>query len=274
MSIKQKKIIEDFGNEWKRFDQIHLSEKELKIFFDDYFNIFPFNSIGKNSEGFDLGSGTGRWAYFISDLVGVLNLIEPSSAIEISKKKLMNKKNINFYNENVSNLSLKENTQDFGYSLGVLHHVEDTESALLKCNKVLKKDAPFLLYLYYAFDNRSYTYKFLWKASNIIRILVCNLPNNIKNVITDLIAFFVYWPLAKISFFLNCLRINTNALPLNYYKNASFYTMRTDSRDRFGTKLEKRFSKNEITKLLERNGFKNVSFSSKPPFWVSLSFKK
>ena len=45
--------------------------------------------------------------------------------------------------------------------------------------------------------------------------------------------------------------------------------MRTDSLDRFGTKLEKRYSKLEIEKMLKANGFKNIIFSKKMPFWVA-----
>jgi hypothetical protein len=43
---------------------------------------------------------------------------------------------------------------DFGYSLGVLHHVADTEGALRAAVRTLKPGAPLLVYLYYAFDNR------------------------------------------------------------------------------------------------------------------------
>ena len=34
-------IIEDFGNEWEKFDQINLINEELDEIFNDYFDIFP-----------------------------------------------------------------------------------------------------------------------------------------------------------------------------------------------------------------------------------------
>jgi 2-polyprenyl-3-methyl-5-hydroxy-6-metoxy-1,4-benzoquinol methylase len=58
---------------------------------------------------------------------------------------------------------------DFGYSLGVLHHVPDTNQGIRDCVSMLKPGAPFLLYLYYALDNRSLAYRFLWKTSDILR---------------------------------------------------------------------------------------------------------
>ena len=50
--------------------------------------------------------------------------------------------------------------------------------------------------------------------------------------------------------------------------------MRTDSLDRFGTRLEQRFTKKEIEEMLKDSGFEKISFSEKAPFWVSLAYKK
>ena len=49
--------------------------------------------------------------------------------------------------------------------------------------------------------------------------------------------------------------------------------MKTDALDRFGTRLEKRFSKDEIQQMLEDSGFKNIQFSDKTPFWVCIAYK-
>ena len=58
--------------------------------------------------------------------------------------------------------SLKDNSQDFGYCLGVLHHTPDPELGLQSCISKLKKGCPFLLYLYYKFDNRPRWYYLIW----------------------------------------------------------------------------------------------------------------
>ena len=50
--------------------------------------------------------------------------------------------------------------------------------------------------------------------------------------------------------------------------------MTTDALDRFGTKLEKRFTKNEIQSMLLKAGFVDVQFSEKTPYWVALAWKK
>ena len=50
--------------------------------------------------------------------------------------------------------------------------------------------------------------------------------------------------------------------------------MRTDSLDRFGTKLEKRFSLIEIKEILKDAKFENIINSNDTPFWCVLGHKK
>ena len=270
-----KKVVKDFGNEWKRFDQSIVKKSELKNIFDQYFNIFPLKELNKNLVGFDLGCGSGRWAKFIAPKVKKLNCIEPSvEAISVAKKNLINFKNINYINSEVNKKILIKNSQDFGYCLGVLHHIPDTLNGIKICSMMLKKNAPFLIYLYYKFDNRNFLFKSLWKISDFLRLLICFLPFNIKKLFTDFLALLIYYPLAKLSYVIDKFGIKTSSMPLSFYKNKSFYTMRTDSLDRFGTKLEKRFTKSEIENLLSMSGFKDIKFSEKTPFWVATCRKK
>jgi hypothetical protein len=67
--------------------------------------------------------------------------------------------------------------------------------------------------------------------------------------------------------------MNTNNIPLNYYKNATIYTMKNDALDRFGTKIEQRFSKLEISEMLSKAGLINIEFSPNPPYWVVKGYK-
>ncbi len=147
-------VIAGFGDEWSRFDQSELSDGELELMFDNYFNIFPWEALPPESVGFDLGCGSGRWAKLVAPKVGKLHLIDPSNAIEVAKNNLSKAPNCEFHNAGVDNIPLEDNTCDFGYSLGVLHHIPDTEAGLKNCVAKLKTGAPFLLYLYYRFDNR------------------------------------------------------------------------------------------------------------------------
>jgi hypothetical protein len=50
--------------------------------------------------------------------------------------------------------------------------------------------------------------------------------------------------------------------------------MRTDARDRFGTPLEKRFTKKEIYKMMKQSGLEKIKFKNSPPFGQLLDLKK
>jgi len=270
----ESEVINDFGLEWNKFNYKNINYRELKKIFNDYFRIFPFDKINKDSIGFDMGCGTGRWAKFIAPKVKKLNCIEPSYlALKQAKDNLKIYKNCFLENSSVLKNSLKNNSQDFGYSLGVLHHVPNTLSAIKNCTKKLKSGAPFLLYLYYNFDNKPFWFKIIWNISNIARIVICNLPFFLKYPISQFIAFFIYFPLSVILRILKKNNLEITNFPLSYYYDKSFYIMRTDALDRFGTKIEKRFSKKEIEILMKRSQLKNIKFSSKPPYWVAVGTK-
>lgn len=269
-----KKTVSSFGDEWGRFNQKSMPEDEAYAVFNNYFSIFPFHKINPNSEGFDMGCGSGRWAKYIAPNVGILNCIDPSAAIDVSKSNLCAFNNIRYFRGGVGDDILPPSSQDFGYSLGVLHHVPDTQQAICDCVDLLKPGAPFLVYLYYSFENKPIWFRFIWKISDVMRIFISSLPNNIKHVITDFIAAIVYFPMAKISFLLKKTGFDVSCIPLSQYRNMSFYTMRTDSRDRFGTPLEQRFSKSQIREMMEIAGLSDITFSNNVPFWRAIGFKK
>ena len=50
--------------------------------------------------------------------------------------------------------------------------------------------------------------------------------------------------------------------------------MKTDALDRFGTKLEQRFTKDEINEMMLSAGLINIKFSDKIPYWVAVGEKK
>ena len=266
--------VASFGDEWSRYDQSSMSYSEASEIFMAYFSIFPWDMLPSNPVGFDMGCGSGRWAKFVAPKVGRLNCIDPSSALDIARRNLIDFKNVEYIKASVSESGIPINSQDFGYSLGVLHHVPDTESAINSCVSLLKPGAPLLVYLYYAFDNRGWVYRVLWRASDLVRRIICKLPSRFKHLVTDVIAAIVYFPLARLSLLLDKVGINAASIPLFYYRNHSFYTMRTDSRDRFGTPLEQRFTKQQIKSYMERSGLIDIKFSDNAPYWCAIGIKK
>lgn len=267
-------VVAGFGDEWSRFDQTSLTDEELGRMFDNYFNIFPWEKLRADAVGFDLGCGSGRWAKLVAPRVGKLYLFDPSpDALDVAKRNLADVVNCEFQVAGADNIPLEDASCDFGYSLGVLHHIPDTEAGMRACVAKLKPGAPFLVYLYYSFDNRPPWFRLIWRMSNAVRGAVCRMPHGPRYAISQVLAATVYLPLARTAKLLERFGANVESFPLSQYRNNSFYVMRNDALDRFGTRLEQRFSKDEIRDMMRRCGLDDITFSS-TSFWTAIGFKR
>jgi len=275
MDNADSRTVEGFGDEWSRFDQSGLTNLDHDEMFDSYFSIFPWDKLPKNSVGLDLGCGSGRWALKVAPKVKQLHCIDASKeALDIAKNNLSMMSNCQFHLASVDNIPLPDESIDFAYSLGVLHHIPDTVGGIKACVAKLKRGAPCLLYLYYAFDNKPAWYRLIWKLSETGRFFISRMPFSLRYMTSQIIALLVYWPFARFSRFFDKLGFCVDSFPLSYYRDRSFYVMRTDSLDRFGTRLEKRFSKNEMLSMMEHAGLESILFSNSKPNWCAVGYKK
>jgi SAM-dependent methyltransferase len=180
---------------------------------------------------------------------------------------------VTYHLHSVAKIPLPSQALDFAFSLGVLHHVPDPEAAVASIADKLKPGAPFLIYLYYAFDNRPVWYRLIWRVTDLARFVVSRLPHPLQWTISQSIAALVYWPLARFAQFMSRHGRSVATFPLAYYADKSFYVMRTDAYDRFCTRLEKRFRRSEVEHMLTCAGFKDVVFSDRQPFWCAVGIK-
>lgn len=268
------KTVEGFGFEWTQFDQSKLPDREFEALFDQYFRIFDFSTLPAGANGFDAGCGSGRWARGVAPRVGVLHCVDASDeALKVARKTLRQFPNCRFHCAPISDMPFADGSMDFGYSLGVLHHLPDPAEGLKSCVAKLKSGAPFLVYLYYAFDNRRSWYALLWRASNLCRLVISRQPKRVRMVLADLMAVGVYWPLARVARSFERRGYDVSSFPLAFYRDRSLYTMRTDSLDRLGTRLEHRFTKREIMGMMHDAGLGDLRFSEAPPHWCAVGWR-
>jgi len=266
-------VVESFGREWQTFDQSGLSEQELRGMFDEYFEIFPWSELPADAVGYDLGCGTGRWARFVAPRVGELHCVEPRAALEVARRNLAAFSNSRFHAASVADWPLADASMDFGFSLGVLHHVPDTLAGIRECVRKLKPGAPFLLYLYYSLENRPAWYRAVWRTSDVFRRAISRAPAIIKNAAAATIAASVYWPLARTARWLERHGARVDHLPLAAYRGRSFYIMRNDALDRFGTRVERRFSRAQVEDVMRLAGLERIRFSEKA-FWCAVGYRR
>jgi SAM-dependent methyltransferase len=268
------RVVNGFGQEWSHYNQTPLSSTELNRLFEAYFAVFPFDQPTADWVGFDLGCGSGRWARLMSPKVKVLHCIDPSpAALQVARKNLAGRRNCLFHVADSHNMPMEDGSMDFGYSLGVLHHIPDPQLALNACVKKLKGNAPFLLYIYYALENRPPYYRLLWRTTDYVRRLISKMPFLMRRTVSSCIAAVVYWPLARTARLVEKSGRNVESFPLAFYRQRSFYVMCTDALDRFGTRIEHRFTRSDIQRMMTVAGLERIRFSENPPYWCAVGFK-
>ena len=274
---KNQKTVDGFGDEWERFDQSQLSEDEHQDLFNRYFSVFTWGKLPENPTGFDMGCGSGRWAKLLAPREGTLYCIDPSSALDVARRNLADERNCNFHTKGVAEEVLPHDSQDCGASLGVIHHVPDTSAGIKACVNMLNPGAPFLRYLYYALDNRPFWFRSIWAASNVFRRIISKLTHKLRYGVSQVIAVCAYWPLARLAYLFESWGASksfVDTFPLRAYRALSSYTMRTDALDRFGTRLEQRFTKKQIRTMMQDAGLAEISFSEENPHWVAVGYRE
>ena len=266
-----------FGHEWSTFRQAsdELSGKDREEIFASYFSIFPWHELPAHPVGVDVGCGSGRWSVMVAPRVGHLHLIDASKdALAVARQNLSQAPNVSFHLASVDAMPFENGSLDFAFSLGVLHHVPDTVAGIRSIAAKLKPGAPFLIYLYYALDNRPWWYRGVWRLSNVLRIAISALPPAARLMVSQIIAVAVYWPLARLARLVELAGLKPSGIPLESYRNRNFYVMRTDAYDRFCTKLEQRFTRAQIEKMLIDAGFEKIRFSDSVPYWCAVGKKR
>jgi len=263
-------VVKSFGEEWQKFYQF--SDKELDEIGRGYFDIVTDKMVNKSSYCIDIGCGTGRWSKYLYTRAGFIECIDPSDAILIADKVLEGVDNVRLSKASTDNIPFADETFDFGMSIGVLHHIPDTLRALTDCVKKIKQEGYFFIYLYYALDNRGLLFRTIFFFMNLFRKVISSFPAVLKKFTCDLIAIFIYMPVILLGRFFKWAGFKKVAakMPLNAYHDRSFFIIRNDALDRFGTKLEQRFSRKEIIDMMEKAGLGEITVSEFFPYWHAI----
>ena len=266
-------VIDSFGHEWATFDYGETDTSEaLDAQFRAYCTPLDLNQFDpKKSIAGDFGAGSGRWASRLIPHFSLVYALEPSDgASAVLKKKFSGEAKIAILQETVGANSIPLESLDLAMSLGVLHHIPDTGLAIKEISRRIKPRGVFLCYLYYNLENKPTFYKLIFRGVNAVRKVISGLPQRIKQIVTSAIAALIYWPLARLSKIFSKFGINTSNIPLHHYADMPFVMLANDALDRFGTRLEQRFSKKEISAILDSAGFdlSTLKFSDREPYWT------
>jgi SAM-dependent methyltransferase len=259
-------VVAGFDDEWRRFHDV--GTRDHRDVYARYFDLVPADHYGDDQTVLDAGCGAGRWAFEVSQRGPRVIALDLGRSVEIAHANT-DQDRVACVQADLRVLPIGPETVDWAYSLGVLHHTERPEEILRNIVRAVRPGGLVLLYLYYALDDRGPAYRAVFTAVNFARRIISRQPRSVVVTIATLIAACVYWPFARTAAVLEQIGARTAALklPLSFYRDLSFATMRNDSVDRFGTRLEQRYNRSEIVELMRGAGLVDIVLSESPPFW-------
>lgn len=266
-------VVKSFGEEWEKFE--NFNDEDLQKISDMYFDILDERHLNKNTYAMDMGCGTGRWTKIIAQKAGFVEAVDPSSAIYVADRLLKDTPNVRLTQASVDTLPFPDESFDFVMSIGVLHHIPDTQRAMSDCVRKVRKGGYFYTYLYYSLDNKGWFFRAIFWLSSLVRRVVSRLPSGLKKFICDVLAVVLYMPFVLLGRLFKGIGLKklARSLPLSIYQDQPFYIIRNDSLDRFGTTLEQRFSKKQVEEMMIRSGLQNVVVSPGMPYWHAVGTK-
>ncbi len=241
-----------FGYEWTHFSDWTASGRTN---FETYFGDLDLSTLGR-SWVLDAGCGMGRHARMMAPHVGHLVALDFSAAIERAAATLRDQPRAACLQADVTTPPLRDGAFDLVYSLGVLHHLDDTAGALARLVRLVRPGGRLRIYLY-------------WQPAGW-RGVVLRLVNGLRPVTTRLPFPVLKTFCLLLSAVLWCAVIlpyrmlaragvrPVERLPLFQYTAYPFVILYNDQFDRFSAPLEKRFRREEVASLMARAGLADI----------------
>ena len=250
-----------FGYEWTHFNN---PEPSGSTNFNDYFEGFDLASLAGRTV-LDAGCGMGRHARQTAAHAGHVVAVDFSAAIEQAARNTAARQNVTPVQADLTKLPLRENAFDFVYSLGVLHHIADTEGTLAGLARLVKPGGRMRIYLYW---KRTGVIGALLSLVTAARLVTTRLPFPVLRALCWLLSVVLFALVIVPYRLLASVGVGLENWPLFIYARYPFNVLYNDQFDRFSAPLEKRYSPDEVRALMASAGLTQVSV--RPCFgWIA-----
>jgi len=240
-----------FGYEWTHFNDWSQSAEAS---FKDYFAGFALESL-RGKTVLDAGCGMGRHAREMAQYAGHVVALDFSRAIDQAAANTRLLANVDCIQADVLAPPVSDGRFDLVYSLGVLHHIRDTEAALIGLVKKVRPGGHVRIYLYWKRHG--------WKGSllamvALARKVTTRLPFRVLKACCWMLSVLLWTTVVTPYRLLSAIGVNARDWPLFFYTKYPFVILYNDQFDRFSAPIEKRYDANEVKALMEHVGLRNV----------------
>jgi SAM-dependent methyltransferase len=256
--VASQDYVGNFGFEWTRHAQTQLDREQSRTTekqFQENTRIDP--EILRGKLVLDAGCGMGRYAEVASRYGARVIGIDLSQAVESARRNLADRPNVQILQANIFKLPFPEETFDFIYSIGVLHHTPNCEAAFRKLAKLLKPGGKIVIWLYNGYNRLPYF------MSDIYRKITARLPNRLLHSMCQVSVPLYYVDVALRRVYLGpvaaALRI---ALPVSHHPDKAWRVL--DTFDWYSPRYQSKHTYEEVFRWFESEGLIKTTVMTTP----------
>lgn len=251
-----------FGYEWTHFNDWQQSGETN---FNDYFEGLDLRALASGVV-LDAGCGMGRHARQIAPFARRVVAVDFSAAIDQAARNVSELPNVDCLQADLLALPVADGSFDFVYSLGVLHHLDETERALKGLVGKVKPGGRLRVYLYW---KRHGWRGALLSLATAARRVTTKMPFGLLKACCWILSVPLYAFVVLPYRALSALGVRAHETwPLFVYSKYPFNVIYNDQFDRFSAPIEKRYDPHEVKALLEAAGLRDIQV--RPCFgWVA-----
>jgi SAM-dependent methyltransferase/uncharacterized protein YbaR (Trm112 family) len=247
-----------FGYEWNYFYDYDCNN------FETFTAPLPINFF-RGKIGLDVGCGAGRHSKAASELGAEMVAIDLSTAVDAAYLNNAKNERVHVVQADIYHLPIKDNSFDFIFSLGVLHHLPDPQLGYRRLIPLLNEGGALFIWVY--------AYAVRKVALELLRFISQRLSNaNIGRMaylcnLVDYGVFVNLYRLLSVLPLIASLVRNCSPPRVKEYARHGFKVGYTDWFDRLSAPISNYYKRNEMREWLERSQLSNTRLDLVEDSW-------